>query len=267
MLAGRPNIVIPSYKEIDVAIQSSTKLPIVIVPASGVGSRFKQVGYSEPKPFIVARNTKRTLIEEALLPFAGLRKIVLLRNVDYDAHRMMDGVFFYGMAQVQEGAALTVLAALPWMRDEDEVIVINSDQVFSKRSIEEWLRHLQNTQPDGSILTFTPPTANDARWSYVRCAPYDTHLVTEVAEKVVISTHATCGAYYFRSWKALRTAICRMIAENERYNGEFYLAPVYNQLIRSGLTVRRFHVAQDEFASLGTPELLEAFEAGLGMNV
>jgi hypothetical protein len=50
-----------------------------------------------------------------------------------------------------------------------------------------------------------------------------------------------------------------MVAEGERYNGEFYLAPTYNQLIRNGMTVTR-HDISGGIVGVGTPELLQEWE-------
>ena len=49
-----------------------------------------------------------------------------------------------------------------------------------------------------------------------------------------------------------------MIAADERQNGEFYVAPVYNRLIAAGGDVRINRVT--DVWVLGTPEDLEHFE-------
>lgn len=48
-----------------------------------------------------------------------------------------------------------------------------------------------------------------------------------------------------------------MIENNERVNGEFYLAPVYNQTIAAGGKVKRLSI--DKMIGLGTPEDLELY--------
>jgi hypothetical protein len=158
----------------------------------------------------------------------------------------------------QEGAALTVLSLVGKLPDDAEILLVNSDQFFTG-SVASWLQTLNGSGgPDGSLLTFEDPSL-DTRWSYAQTAPHAEHVVTRVAEKIPISTHATAGAYYFRQWRVLRTAICRMVAEGERYNGEFYLAPTYNQLIRNGMTVTR-HDISGGIVGVGTPELLQEWE-------
>ena len=48
-----------------------------------------------------------------------------------------------------------------------------------------------------------------------------------------------------------------MIGADERVNGEFYVAPVYNRAIAAGLIVKKYMAKT--FKGLGTPEDLNAF--------
>lgn len=240
--------------------------PYLIMPAAGEGQRFRDAGFSVPKPFIQL-DERRVFLDGALQPFNFVdpdQRLVVLRD-EHEALWATTATAYQPLflKQPQEGAALSVLACLNRMEDDAPVIVANSDQVYEK-SLSIWYEDCRLSGCDGSILTFD--RENDPKWSYARVAPHDPSLVTEVAEKVPISRYATCGVYYFRRWRQLRTAICQMIAAGERYNGEFYLAPVYNQLIRAGLTVRRFDAKPFGFYSIGTPELFKAYVERLQGN-
>lgn len=54
-----------------------------------------------------------------------------------------------------------------------------------------------------------------------------------------------------------------MIARNDRVNGEFYTAPVYNHLIRSGLRIGVYEVAESSMHGLGTPDDLAGYLASI----
>ena len=87
--------------------------------------------------------------------------------------------------------------------------------------------------------------------------------VGQVAEKDPISSEATCGLYWFRHGRDFLRAAHSMITKDIRTNGEFYLCPVYNEMIADGLTVGAWKV-EDHGATmhgLGTPEDLEKFLA------
>ena len=60
------------------------------------------------------------------------------------------------------------------------------------------------------------------------------HEIIEVVEKEVVSNEATVGIYNYKHGKDFVRAAEQMIAKNYRVNGEFYVAPVYNELIREG---------------------------------
>ena len=51
-----------------------------------------------------------------------------------------------------------------------------------------------------------------------------------------------------------------MIDKNIRVNGEFYVAPVYNEMIETGMKIV-FHNVGDKMYGLGVPEDLEYFKA------
>ena len=53
----------------------------------------------------------------------------------------------------------------------------------------------------------------------------------------------------------------QMIAKDIRVNGEFYVCPVFNQLIQAGLDVYVSEIAPRQMHGLGTPEDLETFVA------
>jgi dTDP-glucose pyrophosphorylase len=81
--------------------------------------------------------------------------------------------------------------------------------------------------------------------------------VTEVAEKNPISDIATCGIYWYRKGSEFVSCAETMIHKNIRVNNEFYIAPVYNELIHSGKTLIPFFV--HKMHGIGTPEDLNTY--------
>jgi hypothetical protein len=69
------------------------------------------------------------------------------------------------------------------------------------------------------------------------------------------------GIYNFRRGKDFVKAADKMIAQNKRVNGEFYVAPVYNELIAEGGRIGVFNIGEEgqQMHGLGTPEDLESF--------
>ena len=159
--------------------------------------------------------------------------------------------------QLTQGAASTVEHALEFVRDDEEVIVANSDQIveFDGHDFEE-----STIGTQGTILTFRCPE-RDPKWSY---AALDADgYVERVAEKNPISEHATVGVYRFETAKLLRDAINYMRLADDRTNGEFYLCPSYNHMPVGSCVVT---VNVWNMWGLGTPEDLERSLADTNFN-
>lgn len=267
---------------------------VLIVPASGDGSRFSQQGFTKPKPFISVGKGKQTMIERAITPFLPhVDRVVLILKSDHvenedgfseiihNIQNSSSGEVPVSVCLVNyktEGAAISVLAACGNISHQDEVVIINSDQFFegvaSEFGLSSWFNSINYDRPDGSLLTFKVGP-NDTRWSYVRLD--EENRVIEVAEKKPISDIATCGVYYFASWGICMDAICRMVAKNDRFNQEFYLAPAYNHLKRKDhrnvkgvhqeLAVPNITITNvTGFWSVGTPELLLEWQEGVNKD-
>ena len=71
---------------------------------------------------------------------------------------------------------------------------------------------------DGCILTFTiPMERNDTKWSYAKVD--ENGIVTECAEKVVISDHASVGLYYWTRGDQYCKYAKQMIEKGIRHKG------------------------------------------------
>src|SRR5436190_1214945 len=144
----------------------------------------------------------------------------------------------------------------PLVEVAGELLIANADQ-WIDNSIDSFLAAARGSLWDGAIMTF-PNT--HPRWSYARL---EDDLVVAVAEKQPISRHATAGLYYFRRGVEFVRAAERMLLKNASCGGEFFVAPVYNELILAGKRVGVFPIAAAQMHGLGTPEEVERFQARL----
>ncbi|MNN68747.1 hypothetical protein D3C81_1844800 [compost metagenome] len=85
--------------------------------------------------------------------------------------------------------------------------------------------------------------------------------MTNVVEKEPISDDATVGIYNFSRGRDFVSAAENMIAANERVNGEFYVAPAYNRMIKEEKVVGIYSVGSEAngMYGLGTPADLALF--------
>ena len=225
---------------------------------AGEGKRFRDAGYSFPKPLIEVRG--KMMIEWAIKcapPQEGKHFIFLVRPGFPWENVLSKLVDSFDIIEVQEetgGAACTCLLAKMFIDNDTGLFIMNSDQYV------EWLSGLfwadiESGDYDGAILTFK---SAHPKWSYARIKEDpEFPVVMEVAEKNPISRDATCGIYYFKKGSDFVRGAEHMIIENKRFNGEFYVCPVYNELISDGKFIMPFQVTK--MVGLGTPEDVDTF--------
>lgn len=147
-----------------------------------------------------------------------------------------------------EGQAATVMTAKPLLSSNCSIAVYNIDTYVSPEHLP-----LPPANCDGWIPYFS---ASGTSWSYVRLEPDG--VVTQIAEKIPISTHASIGFYYFRLFEDFEAAYW-----GESNSGtERYVAPLYNGLIRRGARILGHEIPKAAVIPLGTPAELDAVDAG-----
>jgi hypothetical protein len=131
-------------------------------------------------------------------------------------------------------------------------MLANSDQ-YVDIQIDGYLAALEDGAAEGLVMTFP---SNSPKWSFVKRDAEGR--VVEVVEKQVVSNEATVGIYNFRAGASFVRAAERMIARNRRVNGEFYVAPAYNEMIEDGAEVITHNIGSNMYG-LGVPADLEFF--------
>ena len=202
--------------------------PNVVIPIGGEGRRFQEAGYTTWKPFIDVLGKPMVQLVMENIGTAG--KYILVTPQGFKTR----------------GAAETVLLVRDQIDNDDPLVIANCDQLVE---IDHSGWNIEET--DGAILTFK---ATDPKWSFVKI---ENGYVTQVAEKNPISDDATVGIYYWKKGSDFVKYAEQMIAKDIRTNGEFYVAPVYNEAIADGKKIIAYQV--DKMWGLGTPEDLEAY--------
>ena len=215
-------------------------------------------GYKMPKPLIdiyghpmieyVTRNVRPQcehrfiyVCQQEHLEKYGLAK---------ELQRIAPGCLIVTIDHITDGAACTVLLTERYINNDNPLMIANSDQ-YVDTDINAYLRVMKGY--DGLIMTMP---ADDPKWSFIK---YDKEgFVTLVREKEVISDQATVGIYNYRHGNDFVRYAHQMIDKNIRVNNEFYVAPVYNELIEAGKKIVFCDVGEKMFG-LGTPEDLKYF--------
>jgi dTDP-glucose pyrophosphorylase len=229
----------------------------VLIPMAGAGSRFANAGYTFPKPLIEVNG--KPMIQ------------VVVENLNVEAHFIFlvqkDHYEKYNLKQLlnliapncdiiqvdglTEGAACTTLLAKSFIDNDEPLMIANSDQ-FVEWNSNECLYAFTADSVDGGIITFK---ATHPKWSFAKLGADG--FVSEVAEKNPISDNATVGIYYWKKGSDYVKYAEQMITKNIRTNGEFYVAPTFNEAIGDGRKIRAKEI--NKMWGIGTPEDLNYF--------
>jgi len=235
----------------------------IVIPMAGAGSRFSSAGYADPKPLIPVHGVPMVkLVIDNCTPLRPHRFIFICQRKDVAAYGLREKLQMWAPGSelieingLTEGAACTVLQTKCLIDSDVPVMIANSDQ-YCDVDINKYLKKMDEAGADGLIMTMK---ANDPKWSFVGFDEYG--FVNRVVEKEVISDEATVGIYNFLSGRQLVVALQSMINKNLRVNGEFYVAPAYNEIIANQGKVVHYNIGSEArgMYGLGTPADLDLF--------
>ena len=228
----------------------------LLLPIAGKAQRFIDAGYSMPKALILAKD--KHVIDWALesVNLSDCNLIFMVRvdhvyNFSIDKilkQKFGEDITIIKIAKVTRGALETCTLARDYI-DNDLPLIIYTPDVhfgpqFDPKSISD--------DADGFLLTFT---ANSADHSYSDYG--EDGIVKNVVEKEVISKEANVGLYHFGSGKLFLKYADEVIKGNMLVKNEFYIAPMYNLMIRDGLKITAANT--EKMHVLGTPHQFEFF--------
>lgn len=242
-----------------------SKMLQVIIPLAGRAHAFADKGYTFPKPLIElgGKSMIEIVIENLRVPQPArfhfvCRKEHLQQFYLSDVLRLLaPDSQIIACESDTAGALCSALLAVDQIDPEGELLIANADQII-EAPLEPYYRMCREPLLDGCILTFS---AIHPRWSYARISSEGR--VVEVAEKKPISRSATAGVYYFRRAQTFFRSAEQLLLKGLRTQEQFFVCPVYNEMILDGKTIGTYHLPDGSMHSLGTPEDVEHYQARL----
>lgn len=227
----------------------------IIIPMAGRGQRWKDAGYTFPKPLIEIKNKPMIQLVIENLNIKGNYIFICLKEhlekfaLEAVLKNSVPSCKIIAIDGITEGAAATILKAKEFVNNDDPLIIANCDQWLNWSSA-RFINFIDKKDVDGVIVTYT---STHPKNSFVKLDK-DGKII-EVAEKKPISNIANAGIFYYKSGKEFIKAIECMIEKNIRTNNEFFISTAYNELNLKEKRVYPFHVY--EVKSMGTPEELD----------
>jgi NDP-sugar pyrophosphorylase family protein len=231
----------------------------ILIPMAGEGTRFPRDSYKIPKPLIEIQGNPmiQRAVESLNLP--GKYHFVVRKDSYYDQvcsllHKILPDPKIISVEETTQGPAASCLLFKDFINNEEELVVVNCDQIMWWDS-ELFLTTARHYKYDGVIVTYSTTTPKN---SYARINR--SGFVEEIKEKEVISDISLNGIHYWRKGKYFVQSAESMIEQNDRApNGEFYVGPSYNHMVRAGLKVGIHHIPNWQHNPVGVPEDLETY--------
>ena len=239
----------------------------LIIPMSGKGSRFRQAGYSELKPFIEVAG--KPMIEHILEMYPNRTKTIFVVNSsdpELDEHNrilkdLSPEALIVELPDNRLGPSYAVLNAKIEI-DPDLPIVVNYADFAGVWSEKEFINEL--VENDACILTYTkfhPHMLRNSSYAYVK---KEGNLVTHIQEKQSFTEspmeeEASAGAYAFKSGALLLEAIDTQMKKDLSLFGEFYTSLTMQPLLDWGKKIST--TLMEKFYQWGTPTDLEDWKS------
>lgn len=155
---------------------------------------------------------------------------------------------------VTEGPACSAMLFEDSINTDEELIIANCDQIMEWNHW-QFLHNARFPGYDGMVVTYHSDTEKN---SYAKLNQFG--LVSEIKEKEVISNVSLNGIHYWKKGSYFVESVYDMIRADDRvFNGEFYIGPSYNYMIKRGRTVGIYHIPNEQHWPVGVPSDLDLY--------
>ena len=243
----------------------------IIIPMSGMGKRFVDVGYIDPKPLLIIDN--KPIIEHVINLFPNENDISFICNDLHLSNTNMTQILkstvpdckIYEISSLfKKGPVYAVSTIFDKIDDQKEVIISYCDYGTFWSYI-NFLNDTRNRKADGAVVCykgFHPHMLGKDNYAFLKEKEKNSRWMAEIKEKEPFTNnrmeeYASNGTYYFKNGKLLKYYFKKLIDSNITINNEFYVSMVFNLLVQDGLNVSIFEI--ENMLQWGTPYDLECY--------
>jgi len=242
----------------------------IIIPMSGLGQRFVDAGYKDPKPLIVVDGIP--IIQHVINLFPNETNFTFICN---DLHLKTTNMrqilkticptcrIFNVPVEGRQGPVHAVSLIFEHIDDNKEVIVSYCDY-GTWWNYDKFLNDTRNRMCEGSIACykgFHPHMLGTDNYAFVK---ENNRYMIQIKEKEPFTNdkmneYASNGTYYFSSGKIMKYYFQKLMDLKQTIKNEYYVSMVYNLLVEDGLKVNIFEI--EHMLQWGTPFDLEVYNS------
>lgn len=227
-----------------------------IIPMAGLSSRFFKAGYTKPK-YQLDLNGESVFawsVRSFEKYFSTDKFIFIYRDV-YDTKTFLErevenlGIKDYELVCLPQetlGQADTVYQGISHILSDEEIYIFNIDSKIINFTKPTW-----TNECDGYLEVFK---GEGDHWSFAQPESVNSRKVIRTTEKERISDLCSDGLYYFKQKSVFERLFLQAKEKQQTAKNEYYIAPLYNQLIAEQAVVYYDLIANDHILFCGTPD-------------
>ena len=240
----------------------------IVIPMSGLGQRFVNAGYDDPKPLIIVDG--KTIIEHVCDLFPDEDKFTFICNSKHLEETNMREVLekikpFSNIIEIpnHKKGPVYAVSQVNDLIDEEEEVIVNYCDFGTYWDYKDFLEHTRNRKADGAIPSykgFHPHMLGSTNYAFMR---ENRQWMIEIKEKEPFTNNrmnefASNGTYYFKKGAFVKKYFLELMEKDINLNGEYYVSLVYNLLVEDGLKVSIYNI--QHMLQWGTPEDVEQYK-------
>ncbi len=242
----------------------------VIIPMSGLGSRFIEAGYKDPKPLIKVHG--KPIIEWVVKMFASDDEFIFIcrdehianTNLAVELKRIKPEGKIVTIKNHKRGPVYAVSKIFDTLKD-DEPILISYCDYYMRWDYEGFKKAVLKGEIDGSVPCYTGfhPHLLPKKNLYAGCRVDDENFLLEIKEKFSFTEDKTKslhspGVYFFKNGATVKKYFQMALDRDLSLNNEFYVSLVYQLMLKDNLKIYVYDQIK-YFCQWGTPEDLEEY--------
>jgi hypothetical protein len=221
----------------------------------GKSTRFFNAGYKVPKFQLTIDGT--TVFAHSVLSFEkyfDTDEFYFIVRRDYDTPNFVESeikklkIKRYKIQILEnetEGQAETVYLGLSNIHKEIPIYIFNIDTFRP-----DYIKPDFVNECDGYLEVFR---GEGDQWSFIQTDAFN-QKVTRTAEKKRISDLCSDGLYYFNKKKLFDQAFMNALKFNNKVKSEYYIAPLYNYLIKNKFNIKYEIIDKSKIHFCGVPK-------------
>lgn len=242
----------------------------IIIPLSGLGSRFVKAGYQDIKPLIPVHG--KPIIEHVCNLFPGENDFLFIVREKHAESTPVLSVLKNIMPEAKikiipgskKGPVWAVSQAFDNI-DDNKPCIVNYCDFYQQWDYKHFKQTIEFNNCDGAIPCYTGfhPHLIPEKNLYASCKTDKNNYLLEIREKFAWNEDKkkdkhSVGMYYIKSGRLLKKYYNMQIEKDIDLNGEYYSSLTYNLMVEDQLKIFVYDQVS-HFCQWGTPQDLEEY--------